>query len=1019
MSNLGEQVQQQPDYASAVHEALPPDPPTVPLHDTIAPEQEAVPFSFSTIVEDLDSEKILVTTILFVVAFLVLSPVSFQSTARRWKRLLRRRASKELLKQQSLATDPSTILESLPHQPTVRRATSYSSEPELLLNSKSAPNSPKWGPKFVSDCFQPKPATQEEPEEDQPLTEEETFLQLYKAIQTAPYRRLVLPPTCVRVENFKPTSKTIKKEETSQKKETVVLEDDHPLRRLQLYANQISSFLQSILEYDYITTFWWVLHWISACVKSRQLVRQEAEMDDDEDQESTATHASQQAPPAHQQNGAHTMTNLDISPLKSPNPTLNGGGDEQALSSPDGTQQIPIPISPLQSPDFGTPRGKGLLNRNEVDLSSSPHSRTEEKKDEPLLPEGQHHRERDSSMYSYDSLPIDFGESDYNSSNGNKEETKELAPPGLPSLPRKRKDALENYPGSAGFTLKMSPMHSFGADLPPGGAATDESAHTPLTTSAPATPRERNQSEVSSDGVMRFFDAAHSRESLKKMTVDVPVPDRNGYILGDEFLPDKRHTPLLVFVNSRSGPQQGQLLITQLRRLLNPIQVWDLADGGPEKILESFCVMTRLRILVCGGDGTVSWIISALEKMDIDPQYWPPMAILPLGTGNDLARLHGWGGGYTNESLITILEQVAESYISLLDRWEMQVEDKKGKPRPKETKSFFNYLGVGVDAQAALQVHMLRESTPKLFFSRAVNKAWYAIFGAEDFIKPTHANLHHDITLIADGVEVPLPADSQGIILLNIDSYAGGIPMWSHGTKAGGSSPYDFLGSETVTGRNNMDRPRLHRRTLSLDSLHQSKTAFFDRTDSIEDLAGMESVLSDQEKLERVTSCDLPSSCQDGLLDIVSIRGTFHLGQIRVGLSNAQKLCQCSEATIIIKKKTAVQVDGEPWRQPSCKLHIKRKKDQAIMLHRSPDESGGVETEMAKLLDWAEERDVIDRATHNALMKEWSRRIENKTRLRRANNQDNLMLTLKRTIGPLARTTSFQNTSSFPSGIAF
>lgn len=159
----------------------------------------------------------------------------------------------------------------------------------------------------------------------------------------------------------------------------------------------------------------------------------------------------------------------------------------------------------------------------------------------------------------------------------------------------------------------------------------------------------------------------------------------------------------MVFVNSRAGPQQGQLLITQLRRLLNPIQVWDLADGGPETILESFCVMSRLRILVCGGDGTVSWIISALEKMQVE--RWPPMAILPLGTGNDLARIHGWGGGYMNESLITILEQIADSYISLLDRWEMTVEDKKGKI--KEAKAFTNYLGVGADAQAALQVHMV------------------------------------------------------------------------------------------------------------------------------------------------------------------------------------------------------------------------------------------------------------------------------------------------------------------------
>lgn len=51
--------------------------------------------------------------------------------------------------------------------------------------------------------------------------------------------------------------------------------------------------------------------------------------------------------------------------------------------------------------------------------------------------------------------------------------------------------------------------------------------------------------------------------------------------------------------------------------------------------------------------------------------------------------------------------------------------------------------------------------------------------------KATHANLPHEVTLIADGVEVPLPDDSQGIILLNIDSYAGGIPMWSHATKSG------------------------------------------------------------------------------------------------------------------------------------------------------------------------------------------------------------------------------------------
>lgn len=223
--------------------------------------------------------------------------------------------------------------------------------------------------------------------------------------------------------------------------------------------------------------------------------------------------------------------------------------------------------------------------------------------------------------------------------------------------------------------------------------------------SEPDDPPGRTQRFDSSDFSAYFFETANTRESLDRMSIEAPLPDKHGYILGDEFLSDSNSTPLLVFVNSRSGPQQGQLLITQLRRLLNPIQVWDLGeDGGPETVLESFCVFRNLRILVCGGDGTVSWIIAALEKLKLK-RKWPPIGILPLGTGNDLARIHGWGGGYNNESLIGILEQVADSYISLLDRWELTVENRKGKV--KEQKQFFNYLGVGADAQTTLQVHMV------------------------------------------------------------------------------------------------------------------------------------------------------------------------------------------------------------------------------------------------------------------------------------------------------------------------
>ena len=93
---------------------------------------------------------------------------------------------------------------------------------------------------------------------------------------------------------------------------------------------------------------------------------------------------------------------------------------------------------------------------------------------------------------------------------------------------------------------------------------------------------------------------------------------------------------------------------------------------------------------------------------------------------------------------------------------------------------------------------------------------------------------------------------------------------------------------------------------------------------------------------------------------MVSIRGAFHLGQIRVGLSNAQLLCQCKEATVTLKKKMAVQIDGEPWRQNPSTLRISRKPDRANMLNRSAEENGGVEAEVTTLLNWANEREVID-----------------------------------------------------------
>jgi len=85
------------------------------------------------------------------------------------------------------------------------------------------------------------------------------------------------------------------------------------------------------------------------------------------------------------------------------------------------------------------------------------------------------------------------------------------------------------------------------------------------------------------------------------------------------------------------------------------------------------------------------------------------------------------------------------------------------------------------------------------------------------------------------------------------------------------------------------------------------------------------------------------SRCDDGKLDIVSIRGAFHLGQLQVGLSNARLLSQCKSFRVKMldpKKKIPIQMDGEPWTLPQdCTLDVKQKLPCCIMLERG-EESG-------------------------------------------------------------------------------
>nr|XP_029507381.1 diacylglycerol kinase delta-like [Oncorhynchus nerka] len=125
-------------------------------------------------------------------------------------------------------------------------------------------------------------------------------------------------------------------------------------------------------------------------------------------------------------------------------------------------------------------------------------------------------------------------------------------------------------------------------------------------------------------------------------------------------------SPLLVLCNSKSGDNQGVKFLRKFKQLLNPAQVFDLMNGGPQLGLRVFQKFATFRILVCGGDGSVGWVLSALDKLNLHKQC--QLGVLPLGTGNDLARVLGWGALCDDDTqLLQIVEKLERATTKMLD----------------------------------------------------------------------------------------------------------------------------------------------------------------------------------------------------------------------------------------------------------------------------------------------------------------------------------------------------------------
>ncbi|NWV01354.1 DGKZ kinase, partial [Upupa epops] len=331
--------------------------------------------------------------------------------------------------------------------------------------------------------------------------------------------------------------------------------------------------------------------------------------------------------------------------------------------------------------------------------------------------------------------------------------------------------------------------------------------------------------------------------------------------------------PLLVFVNPKSGGNQGAKIIQSFMWYLNPRQVFDLSQGGPKDALELYRKVHNLRILACGGDGTVGWILSILDQLHLNPS--PPVAILPLGTGNDLARTLNWGGGYTDEPLSKILSHVEDGNIVQLDRWNLRVEPNPDVNAEEKDEAatdklpldvFNNYFSLGFDARVTLEFHESREANPEKFNSRFRNKMFYAGTAFSDFLTGSSKDLAKHVKLVCDGTDLTSKIQDlkpQCLVFLNIPRYCAGTMPWGNP-----GDHHDF-------------EPQRH---------------------------------------------------DDGCIEVIGFTMTS-LAALQVG-GHGERLCQCQQVVLTTSKAIPMQVDGEPCKLAASCIYISLR-NQANMVQKT------------------------------------------------------------------------------------
>ncbi len=227
----------------------------------------------------------------------------------------------------------------------------------------------------------------------------------------------------------------------------------------------------------------------------------------------------------------------------------------------------------------------------------------------------------------------------------------------------------------------------------------------------------------------------------------------------------------LFFINPISGSGQGRRLAEQIEDLNLPAPAFkQVVFTDPERLSQQVysCAKDKDLIIICGGDGTVSSIISHLVNLDQPP----PFAIIPLGTGNDIARGTGWLKSWAEFGLDGLFYGIKEGKCNSFDVWQIRIT----RQDDCRCYTFCAYAGLGYDGRLCQEFSRLNQFFTKWRIPTSVKRLLYLPAGTrilyKNLLHPEKIRCHIDYD--RNGEKRGLQDKFGQILFCNSGFYAGG-----------------------------------------------------------------------------------------------------------------------------------------------------------------------------------------------------------------------------------------------------